>query len=86
MEWSNYFQQVEREYTAQRNVLVSRYKSRGGNATSSTTSMSSSSLTTTTAAVAKGQWKSAEKQSRLIHTAPVLTPETLGGSGNSTTH
>jgi hypothetical protein len=27
----------------------------------------------------QGLWRNAEKQSRLVHTAPVLTPEAFGG-------
>jgi hypothetical protein len=67
-EWQAYAAQVEADYLDQKAALEGRAQA-GHKQHGRRPSLERKA----------GPWKSAEKQSRLIHTAPVLTPETFGG-------
>lgn len=73
-EWGTYLEQVEEEFRAQRAAAEGKVITAITDAKRAASGRKASVSDTRT-----GPWRNAEKQSRLVHTAPVLTPETFGG-------
>lgn len=80
-EWTNYLAQVEEDYRSQRAALEGHLDTTGPDGRRAALSGTRRRGVGETKA---GPWRNAEKQSRLVQTAPVLTPETFGKRRGST--